>query len=133
MPVERVSRSFKDISMSFEVNPINNDIIGVKNDTAIARSIRNLIFTVPGERFFNENLGSKVSQVLFDTVDDISASAIRDEIEDTIIKYEPRVKIKDIRVKPDFDNYTFDVTIVYDIVGIDALTQQLNFALQPTR
>ena len=133
MPVERVSRGFKDISMSFEVNPINNDIIGVKNDTAIARSIRNLVFTVPGERFFNEDLGSKVSQVLFDTVDDISASAIRDEIEDTIIKYEPRVKIKDIRVKPDFDNYTFDVTIVYDIVGIDALTQQLNFALQPTR
>ena len=133
MPVERVSRSFKDISMSFEVNPINNDIIGVKNDTAIARSIRNLIFTVPGERFFNENLGSKVSQTLFDTVDDISASAIRDEIEETIIKYEPRVKLKDIRVKPDFDNYTFDVTIVYEIVGIDALTQQLNFALQATR
>ena len=133
MPVERDSRGFKDISMSFEVNPINNDIIGVKNDTAIARSIRNLIFTVPGERFFNENLGSKVSQTLFDTVDDISASAIRDEIEETIIKYEPRVKLKDIRVKPDFDNYTFDVTIVYDIVGIDALTQQLNFALQPTR
>jgi len=133
MPVERVSRGFKDISMSFEVNPINNDIIGVKNDTAIARSIRNLIFTVPGERFFNENLGSKVSQTLFDTVDEISASAIRDEIEETIIKYEPRVKLKDIRVKPDFDNYTFDVTIVYDIVGIDALTQQLNFALQPTR
>ena len=133
MPVERVSRGFKDISMSFEINPINNDIIGVKNDTAIARSIRNLIFTVPGERFFNEDLGSKVSQVLFDTVDDISASTIRDEIEDTIIKYEPRVKIKDIRVKPDFDNYTFDVTIVYDVVGIDALTQQLNFALQPTR
>ena len=133
MPVERVSRGFKDISMSFEVNPITTDLIGVKNDTAIARSIRNLIFTVPGERFFNENLGSKVSQTLFDTVDDISASAIRDEIEDTIIKYEPRVKIKDIRVKPDFDNYTFDVTIVYDIVGIDALTQQLNFALQSTR
>ncbi len=133
MPVERVSRGFKDISMSFEVNPINNDIIGVKNDTAIARSIRNLIFTVPGERFFNENLGSKVSQTLFDTVDDISASAIRDEIEETIIKYEPRVKLKDIRVEPDYDNYTFDVTIVYDIVGIDALTQQLNFALQSTR
>ena len=133
MPVERVSKGFKDISMSLEVNPINNDIIGVKDDTAIARSIRNLIFTVPGERFFNQDLGSKVSQILFDTVDEISASAIKDEIEDTIIKYEPRVKLKDIRVKPDFDNYTFDVTIVYDIVGIDALTQQLNFALQPTR
>ena len=133
MPVERVSRGFKDISMSFEVNPINADIIGVKNDTAIARSIRNLVFTVPGERFFNEDLGSKVSQVLFDTVDDISAASIKDEIEETIIKYEPRVELKDIRVEPDFDNHNFNVTIVYDVVGIDALTQQLNFALQPTR
>ena len=133
MPVERVSRGFKDISMSFQANPINNDIIGVKNDTAIARSIRNLVFTVPGERFFNEDLGSKVSQVLFDTVDDISAASIKDEIEETIIKYEPRVELKDIRVEPDFDNHNFNVTIVYDVVGIDALTQQLNFALQPTR
>ncbi len=133
MPVERISKGFKDISMSFEVNPITNDLIGVKNDTAIARSIRNLVFTTPGERFFNPNLGSGVSKLLFDNIDDITAAVIRDEIEETIIKYEPRVKLKDIRVEPDYDNYTFDVTIVYDIVGIDALTQQLNFALQPTR
>ena len=133
MPVERISRGFKDISMSFQVNPINSDIIGVKNDTAIARSIRNLVLTTPGERFFNEDLGSGVSQLLFDTVDDISAASIKDEIEETIIKYEPRVKLNDIRVEPDFDNHNFNVTIVYDVVGIDALTQQLNFALQPTR
>ena len=133
MPVERVSRGFKDISMSFEVNPINNDIIGIKNETAIARSIRNLVLTTPGEKFFNPNLGSRVSETLFDTVDQISAAAIRDEIETTIIRFEPRVKLSDVAVVPDFDNYTFDVKIVYDIVGIDALTQQLNFALQPTR
>jgi phage baseplate assembly protein W len=63
MPVERISRGFKDISMSFEVNPINEDLIGVKNDTAIARSIRNLVLTSPGERFFNEDLGSRVSEI----------------------------------------------------------------------
>ena len=133
MPVERVSRGFKDISMSFEVNPITDDIIGVKNDTAIARSIRNLVLTTPGERFFNENLGSSVSEVLFDTIDDISAAAIRDEIEQTIIRFEPRVKLEDVKVKGDFDNHQFDVTITYDIIGADALPQQLNFALQPTR
>ena len=133
MPVERVSKGFKDISMSLEVNPINNDIIGVKNDTAIARSIRNLIFTVPGERFFNENLGSKVSQTLFDTVDDISASSIRDEIEETIIKYEPRVKLNNVKVQPNYYNYEFDFTITYDNIGIDATPQQLNFALESTR
>ena len=133
MPIERLSRGFKDISLSFEVNPINNDLITVRNDIAIARSVRNLVLTTPGERLFNPNLGSKVSQILFDNVDEISASSIRDEIEETIIKYEPRVKIQDIRVNPDYDNHTFDVTIVYDIVGTDALTQQLNFALQSTR
>ena len=133
MPVERVSRGFKDISMSFEVNPINNDIIGIKNSTAIARSIRNLVLTVPGERFFNEDLGSRVSEILFDNLDEISASAIRDEIEETIIKYEPRVKLEDVQVKPNYDNNEFDVTITYDIIGIDVLSQQLNFALQSTR
>ena len=133
MPVERVSRGFKDISMSFEVNPINADIIGVKNDTAIARSIRNLVLTTPGERFFNESLGSEVSEVLFDNIDDISGAVIRDEIEQTIIRFEPRVKLTDVKVKPDYDNNEFNVTITYDIVGMDALPQQLNFALQPTR
>tara|TARA_Y100001970_G_scaffold236478_1_gene296266 strand:+ start:308 stop:709 length:402 start_codon:yes stop_codon:yes gene_type:complete len=133
MPVERVSRGFKDISMSFEVNPINADIIGVKNDTAIARSIRNLVLTNPGERFFNEDLGSGVGEVLFDVLDDISGAVIRDEIEQTIIRFEPRVKLTDVKVKPDYDNNEFNVTITYDIVGMDALPQQLNFALQPTR
>ena len=133
MPVERISKGFKDISMSFEVNPITTDLIGVKNDTAIARSIRNLVFTTPGERFFNPDLGSGVSELLFDNIDDISASAIRDEIEETIIKYEPRVRLQDVKVKADYDNNEFNVTISYDIIGIEALPQQLNFALQSTR
>ena len=133
MPVERVSRGFKDISMSFEVNPINDDLISIKNRTAIARSIRNLVFTVPGERFFNEDLGSRVSELLFDVMDEISAAAIRDEIAETIQKYEPRVTLKDVKVKPNYDNHEFDVTVIYDVIGIDALPQQLNFALQSTR
>ena len=133
MPLERVSKGFKDISMSFEANPLNNDLIGVKNDTAIARSIRNLVLTNPGERFFNPNLGSRVYESLFDNVDEISASSIKDEIEETIINYEPRVKLQSVKVNPDYDNHTFDVTLIYDIIGIDALPQQLNFALQSTR
>jgi phage baseplate assembly protein W len=133
MPVERISRGFKDISMSFEVNPINEDLITVKNRTAIARAIRNLVLTTPGERFFNEDLGSRVSEVLFDNLDEISASSIRDEIEETIIKFEPRVKLKDVKVKPNYDNHEFDITVIYDVIGIEALPQQLNFALQSTR
>ena len=133
MPVERISKEFKDLSMSFEVNPINDDLIGVKNDTAISRSIRNLVLTTPGERFFNEDLGSKVSEILFDVVDEISASVIRDEIESTIIRFEPRVKLEDVKIEPDYDNNEFNVTIKYNIIGIEVSPQKLNFALQPTR
>ena len=133
MPVERISRGFKDISMSFEVNPINEDLISVKDRTAIARSIRNLVLTVPGERFFNPDLGSRVSELLFDVMDDISGATIRDEIDETITKYEPRVRLQSVLVKPNYETHEYDVTITYDIVGIDVLSQQLNFALQSTR
>jgi phage baseplate assembly protein W len=133
MPVERVSQSFKDISSSFKVNPINEDIIAIKNETAIARSIRNLIMTVPGERFFNPLLGSEVSGLLFENVDMLTASEISDQIKITVENFEPRVVLTDVHVIPNYDIGQFDVTINYDIVGIDVLPQQLDFALQPTR
>jgi phage baseplate assembly protein W len=133
MPVERVSKGFKDLSMTFQVNPVNYDLIALKNETAIARSVRNLVFTYPGEKFFNEDLGSKVSRSLFENMDEISASIIKDEIENTIRNYEPRVNLIEVIVSPNYDNNEFNVTINYRIVGIDALPQQLSFALQPTR
>ena len=133
MPSERISKEFKDISLSFQVNPLNYDLIAIKNETAIARSIRNLVLTQPGERFFNQNLGSKVNRSLFDNIDEISASFIKDEIENTIKNYEPRVSLIDVVVTPNFDDYEFSVTVSYYIVGVDVLPQQLSFALQPTR
>ena len=133
MPVERVSRGFKDISSSFKVNPLNDDIIATKNATAIARSVRNLVLTKQGERFFNPILGSQVSSLLFENIDKLTASAIADEIRITIDNFEPRVELTNIDVVPDYDNGEFNVTIHYTIVGIDVLPQQLTFALQPTR
>lgn len=119
--------------MSFQVNPINYDLIALKNENAIARSIRNLVLTYPGERFFNENLGSQVSRSLFENIDEISASVIKDEIENTINNYEPRVELIDVIVSPNYDDNEFNVTVNYYIIGIDVLPQQLSFALHPTR
>ena len=133
MPSERINKEFKDISLSFQVNPLSYDLIAIKNETAIARSIRNLVLTQPGERFFNQNLGSKVNRALFENIDEISASIIKDEIENTINNYEPRVSLIDVVVTPNFDDYEFSVTVSYYIVGVDVLPQQLSFALQPTR
>ena len=133
MPVQRVSRGFKDVSASFKINPINSDVIILKNENAISRSIRNLIFTLPGEKPFQPSVGSNVTRLLFENLDKLTASSIKSEIEFTINNFEPRVRLTNVKVTPNFDNNAFDVTINYDIVGIDVLPQQLTFALQPTR
>ncbi len=133
MPLERVSPGFKDLSMTFQANPLNFDLIGLKNENAIARSVRNIVFTLPGEKFFDENFGSRISASLFENIDDITANVISDEITQSIERYEPRVDLINVEVFPNFDNNAFDVLIIYDIIGADAPPQELQFALQSTR
>ena len=133
MPLERVSQGFKDISATFQTNPLNDDLIAMKNESAIARSVRNIVFTLPGEKFFDEDFGSNVSRVLFDNLDDISANFIKDQIEESINNFEPRVRLMDVITEPNFDENAFNVTIVYLIIGLDVPAQELQFVLQPTR
>ena len=133
MPLERVSPGFKDLSMTFQANPLNFDLIGLKNENAIARSVRNIVFTLPGEKFFDEEFGSRISATLFENLDDISANVIVDEITQSIERYEPGVELINVEAFPDFDNNSFDVSIVYNIIGADVPPQELQFALQSTR
>ena len=133
MPQQRVKRKFKDISMSFETNPLNDDLVSLSNTSAIARSIRNIVFTSPGEKFFNPDFGSRISESLFENVDDVSALAIEDEIRSSIINFEPRVNLLNTNVVPNPDDNEMNVTIEYEITGIDIPPQQLEFVLLPPR
>jgi phage baseplate assembly protein W len=133
VPLERVSKGFKDISMSFQVNPLSNDLIALKNENAIARSVRNIVFTVPGEKMFNPDFGTNINDSLFELLDDTSATVIKDQIEYSLTTFEPRISLIDVIVVPDFDNNGFDVEISYSIVGADIDPQQISFILQATR
>ena len=133
MPIERVSQAFKDISMTFQSNPLNRDLIAIKNENAIARSLRNIVFTTPGEKFFNESFGSKITESVFENIDEINAAVIADEIREAIDIYEPRVELDSVKAYPDFDNNGFDVIISYDVVGTSIPTQELQFVLQSSR
>ena len=133
MPIERVSQGFKDISMSFQANPLNSDLIGLKDANAIARSVRNIVFTLPGEKFFNQTFGSRITESLFENIDNITSTIIVDEIRQSIRIYEPRVDVVKVEASHDFDNNGFDVIIVYDIVGSEIPTQELQFVLQSSR
>ena len=133
MPIERVSQGFKDISMTFQSNPLNSDLIAIKNENAIARSLRNIVFTTPGEKFFNQSFGSRITESLFENIDEITATIIVDEIRQSIDNYEPRVEVDDVRAFPDYENNSFDVTITYDVIGSEIPTQELQFVLQSSR
>ena len=133
MPLQRVSQSFKDISMSFGSNPLTNDLIAIKNANAISRSVRNIVMTIPGEKPFNPDFGSNVRNLLFENMDSVSAGLIVDEIRTSIQNFEPRVELMTVEALPDFDNNSYDVNIVYDIIGADIPPQELQFALESTR
>ncbi len=133
MAVSRVSRAFKDISLSFEPHPVTKDLPILKNESAIRRAVRNLVETIPTERFFNSLLGSNVRSSLFDFVDFGTASVIQDQIQVTIENFEPRVANLKVEVDPQPDNNTFEITVLFDIIGQQFPTQEFTFLLEATR
>lgn len=133
MAITRISRAFKDISFAFEPHPITKDISVLKNEDAIRRSVRNLVETIPTERFFNSLLGSDVRSSLFNFIDNATGSVIADQIETVISNYEPRVDNVRVKVDPQPDDNSFSVTIFFNIIGQEFPTQQFNFILEATR
>jgi phage baseplate assembly protein W len=131
--IERISRQFKDISLSFDMHPVTRDILVLKDADAIKRSIRNIVQTLPGERFFNSNIGSDVTTSLFDFIDFGSASTIQSQIKNAIINYEPRADNIKVEVIPRYDENAFEITVYFDVIGQDFPQQQFTYILEATR
>ena len=130
---KRVSKAFKDISLTFEPHPVTKDLPILKNESAIRRSVRNIVQTIPTEKFFNPDFGSDVYKSLFDFVDFGTANVIQDQIKTSINNFEPRVNNVRVEVDPQPDLNQFEVTVIYDIVGLEFPTQEFNFILEATR
>ena len=130
MATTKISRSFKDISLSFTPHPVTKDLPVLINERAIFRSVRILVETIPTERFFNSLLGSDVRKSLFDFVDYGTAGVIQDQIHTAITNFEPRVDNLVVQVDPQPDNNTFSCTVIFDIVGQELPTQQFTFLLE---
>jgi|TARA_B100000085_G_scaffold55850_1_gene48919 phage baseplate assembly protein W len=133
MANQRISRAFKDISLSFEPHPVTKDLQILKNENAIRRSVRNIVETIPTERFFNSLLGSDVRSSLFEFVDYGTASTIQDQIEVAVTNFEERVENLVVDVEPRPDENTFNVTVTFDIIGQEFPTQEYSFLLEATR
>tara|TARA_Y100001937_G_scaffold14050_1_gene18751 strand:+ start:531 stop:932 length:402 start_codon:yes stop_codon:yes gene_type:complete len=133
MAIQRTSRAFKDISLSFDVHPVTKDLTVLTNERAIVRSVRNLVETIPTERFFDSNLGTDVREMLFENFSASSVMLIEDMVRNTIRNYEPRVGEIGVEVNAAPDNNEFEVNVLFDIIGLDIPTQSFSFILEPTR
>ena len=133
MAITRVSRSFKDISLSFEPHPVTKDLPVLKNERAIIRSVRNIVETIPTEKFFNSVFGSDVYRSLFDFVDFGTASIIQEQIKTALNNFERRINNVKVEVEPRPDDNDFEVTVIFDIIGQDFPTQEFSFILEATR
>ena len=134
MAVKRISRAFKEINLSFSPHPVTKDLTVLRNENAIKRSVRNIVQTIPTERFFNSILGSDVRNLLFDNyVDFGTASAIEDQITIAIQNFEPRVDNLQVNVNPKPDENEFEVNVLFDIIGQEFPAQDFTFILQATR
>ena len=133
MAIKRISRAFKDISLSFKPHPVTNDLQVLKNADAIRRSVRNIVQTIPTERFFNTLLGSDVRRNLFEFVDFGTASVIRQQIAIALDNFEPRIENVTVAVDPNPEVNSFDVTVIFDIIGQEFPTQGYSFLLEATR
>jgi|TARA_B100002051_G_C16336892_1_gene439689 phage baseplate assembly protein W len=133
MAISRKSRAFKDISFSFSPHPVTKDLPVLVNERAISRSVRNLVETIPTERFFESNLGTDVRDSLFDNFSRSTVMIIEDQIREVVSNYEPRVNNVDIKVNAQPDLNNFEVRVFFDIVGLPFPTQSFSFILEPTR
>ena len=133
MAIQRKSRAFKDISLSFTQHPVTKDLPVLTNERAIARSVRNLVETIPSERFFNSLLGTDVRGSLFELFTTETVTVIEDQVQTTIANFEPRVDNVSVQVDAQYDNNELNVTVFFDIVGLEVPTQSFTFILEPTR
>ena len=134
MAIKRISRAFKDINLSFSPHPVTKDLTVLRNENAIKRSVRNIVQTIPTERFFNSILGSDVRGLLFDNfVDFGTASVIEDQIKIAIENFEPRVDNLQVNVNPKPDENEFEVNVLFDIIGQEFPAQSFSFILQAAR
>ena len=133
MAIQRKSRAFKDISLSFSPHPVTKDLPVLLNERAIVRSVRNLVETIPTERFFNSRLGTDIRDSLFENFTRTTVTVIEDQVRETIRNFEPRVGEIGVEVEARPDSNELEVKVLFEIDGLDAPTQSFTFLLEPTR
>ncbi len=133
MAITRNSKAFKDISLTFVPHPVTRDLPVLINERAIVRSVRNLVETIPTERFFNSLIGTDIRGSLFENFSRNTAIIIEDQVRETVNNFEPRVNNVNVEVNSSVDTNTLDVKVLFDIVGLEQPTQSFTFILEPTR
>ena len=123
-------RAYKDVSLTFAKNPVTNDIVAVTGAAAVKRSLRLLLSLDVGETPFFPEFGTRLRRLLFEPIDPITTVMLRQEIEATIVRFEPRVTIQQLTVTPSTDEFTYEINLLFSLVN---QTQPLTLTLYLSR
>lgn len=127
-----IAREYSDLDLNFAIHPIRKDINHHFGDQAVIHAVKNLIMMNHYDKLFQPDIGCNIRKLLFENMDNITASALDREIRQTITNYEPRVNLKNLSVNPDFDNNAFSITMEFFILNrTDPVT--IKFLLHRTR
>ena len=124
---------FKDFNLNFKPHPVTEDLQVVKDSADIKQSIKSLLLTRKGERLFNSDLGTGLSDLLFEPLDFGTAAVIRDEIFSVINSYEGRIEIQTLNVDTNFEDNGYDIELEYVIRGRSDLQNNIEFFLESSR
>ena len=127
------SRAFKDINLSFKRHPVTNDVLTIRDEDAIKRSVRNIIFTILGEKPFEPEFGSVINDSLFELNTSLNEMKVSDEIKQSLLNFEPRIDNIRVTVSIYPDSNELNCSVQYDIIGIPAPTQEVDVLLFPAR
>ena len=110
-------RLYSDLDLSLTLHPIFHDIMPLTDTDAVINAVKNLIFSNFHGRPFRPNLGSNLSNILFEPADIITIIRLKQSILEVLRKNEPRIDSIAAEVIDDSDNNRYHVNLTFRVIS----------------
>lgn len=130
--IQPIGPVYSDFMTNFNAHPNTGKLITKTDAEAARRSLRNLILTNRGERFYKPNLGSNINSLLFEQPNDVVTEQISSLIKECIERYEKRVFLQAVNVSYEDSDSSYNVDVYFSVIN-NTTTYNLNIKLDRLR
>lgn len=112
---------YRDFAPGFGLQANTGEIQVLVNEASVMNSIKNLVLTYPGERYYQPNVGSVIGRSLFEFADIYQLDLIKDTILNCISAYEPRATNVQVQVTTNPQTNDVYVQIQFQLVNFSQI------------